>query len=739
MSFYGSIYYQLVDAFNRLWFSNQGKDTIIFPEAEDLVNQNPPEGVPEETFEYHSPGRQGVIDLKSGNRWIAFTQNSTDNSFKLWHREPDEENVIPGHGFYHIPNTYFIIQEAGEKTLECIDRCIQETSERIAEEGGNFSLEENCRVVIELHREDPNMDPSHEIYKYNAEGEWEKELGATQDMVTILSPDDFFATTENFTVDAAGHMVPGARHLYKMPKSDVQEEIDALKTRMTKNEEHDEEQDEDIEVLEEYVGSWDKYRGEVAYTGFNYWVPSIADAIGDMCELIMGPDGATKFDDEGNVKQFQPFYKNNKDVTIARVIGNLTALRENLKTYDNAFFNIDEDTKLSDISLIDVILYIKDQLVAANTQGVSANAALITNLTYDINTLQNDTIPAIQRKDTEQDGRLELVEGRATALEEEDVKIYNKIAQEVGVLNLEDARIDKKVDDHNLASTQAHNQLREDLTKQGETLTEKINNDIGSLDEKLTKKIDDDISGLDEKFTNEIEAIHNVDTGILKQAQDYSDALRDGAVAGNTAKIEAINHETTGILAVAKGYTDGEIQKLNYTDDNASDGKYVYSVSEANGVISVEHKDLPTYTLAQGSAPGTIALNGNDASVNGLGTAAFANIDNFDVAGSAATAKTEAIAEAGNLIQALTTEGGAIQVNAKAIEDLQKLLEGYADLVAKVTELEQRIIALEPPPPEKPENGTEPEPEPDPEPTPEEGPDEPEPDPEEGTDDPETT
>ena len=77
----------------------------------------------------------------------------------------------------------------------------------------------------------------------------------------------------------------------------VQEEIDALKTRMTKNEEHDEEQDDDIEVLEEYVGSWDKYRGEVAYTGFNYWVPSIADAIGDMCELIMGPDGATKFDD----------------------------------------------------------------------------------------------------------------------------------------------------------------------------------------------------------------------------------------------------------------------------------------------------------------------------------------------------------------------------------------------------------------------------------------------------------
>ena len=164
---------------------------------------------------------------------------------------------------------------------------------------------------------------------------------------------------------------------------------------------------------------------------------------------------------------------------------------------------------------------------------------------------------------------------------------------------------------------------------------------------------------------------------------------------------------------------------MAYTDTPA-DGQYVYSVNEANGVITVDRKALPTYTLTPGDSDGTVAFNGTDVIVSGLKSAAYATADSFDPAGAAATAKTEAIAEAGNLIQALSAEGGAIQVNAKAIEGLQELLKDYGDLVAKVTELEQRIVALEPPPPEEPE--PEPEPEPDPEPTPEEG-----------TEDPETT
>ena len=220
---------------------------------------------------------------------------------------------------------------------------------------------------------------------------------------------------------------------------------------------------------------------------------------------------------------------------------------------------------------------------------------------------------------------------------------------------------------------------------------------ITNLSTELKKEIDDDIAAesaiINERIGNEVDSIEE--------------------------KIDAINDGETGILKSANNYTDAEIDKLNYTD-NAADGQYVYSVNEASGIITVEHKALPTYTLTSGATNGTVAFNGDDVVVKGLGTAAYSNTDAFDAAGSAATAKTEAISEAENLIQALSAEGGAIQVNAKAIEDLQKLLEGYGDLVAKVTDLEQRIIALESPPPEEPEP-------------------EPEPTPDEGTDDPETT
>ena len=713
MSFYGSIYYQLVDAFNRLWFSNQGKDSIIFPGEDKLVNPNPAEGVPEDTFEYHSPGRQGVIDLKSGNRWVVFTQNEEDKSFKIWHREADTESNVPGNGFYHIPNMYLVIQQDGEKIEEVITRGVQETTERITEEGGTFVLEEGCRMVVEIPSE--TGDPSYAIYKYNLNGEWEEELAATQDMVTILSPDDFFVTTESYAVDGAGHMIPGARHLYKMPKSDVQEEIDALKARMTKNEEHDGEQDDDIDLLEEYVGDWSLYRGATSDKNYNYWMPGVSDAIGDMCELIAGHKNT--FKEDGSPKDIWSDWEDNRDVTIARVIGNLTELRDDLKTNDNAYFNINDETKLSDISIIDLILYLKNSLIANNTTTITGHTGQLINLTSDVNRLDDEN--------NTQDDRLLSLENRATDLEAEDVKIYQKIADEKLLLEAEDRRLDGRIDDvskavsdHAIASEQAHTQLNNAITTLNNTLTQKIENDIATESGIINGRITSEVETINGKF----DAIHNSETGILANANKYTDELAEGAVKNNTDAITAINDGESGILKSANNYADAEIDALNYTDSNAADGQYVYSVNEANGIIAVEHKALPTYTLTSGSTNGTVAFNGSDVIVKGLGTAAYSNTDAFDAAGAAATAKTEAIAEAGNLIQALSAEGGAIQVNAKAIEGLQELLKDYGDLVAKVAELEQRIIALEPLPPEEPE------PEPDPEPTPDEG-----------TDDPETT
>lgn len=710
MSFYGSIYYQLVDAFNRLWFSNQGKDSIIFPGEDKLVNPNPAEGVPEDTFEYHSPGRQGVIDLKSGNRWIVFTQNEEDKSFKIWHREADTESNIPGNGFYHVPNMYLVVQQDGEKLEQVIERCIQETSDRIAEEGGTFTLEENCRVVIEIPSGEDNVDPSHAIYRYTIDGEWEEELAATQGMVTILNPDDFFVTTESYAVDGAGHMIPGTRHLYKMPKSDVQEEIDALKARMTKNEEHDGEQDDDIDLLDEYVGDWSLYRGATSDKGFNYWMPGISDAIGDMCELIAG--NRNTFNEDGSPKDVWSDWEDHRDVNIARVIGNLTTLRESLKSFDNAHFRVD-DTKMSDISLIDVILYIKDNLVAANTTAITGHKGRLDNLTDDINRLTSDTLALAKRADDLEAKDIEI---------EADIDAINDPA--TGIL---------------ITAKNYTDSLANGAVKANTDAITAINDPTTGILANAKSYTDNLANGAVKDNTNAITAINDTETGILAKANKYTDELANGAVTDNANAIIAINDGETGILKSANNYTDDEIDKLDYTDNTAADGQYVYSVNETDGVIAVEHKPLPTYTLTSGSTNGTVAFNGSDVIVKGLGTAAYSNIDAFDAAGAAATAKSEAIAEAKteteNQIQALTegaiatakseaiaeakteTENqvkalaeGAVADNSAAIDDLELLLQNYSELVAKVAELEGRIAALEPAP-------EDPEPE---EPTPEE-------------------
>ena len=364
MSFYGSIYYQLVDAFNRLWFRNQGKDGVTFPKLEDLVNQNPPEGVPADTFEYHSPGRQGVIHMKTGNRWITFTQDPDDHSFKLWHMDADGTDVIQGHGFCYIPNMYYGIAVGKEGAQEAIDRILLETADKFEAEGKVFELVPDTRIVLKSAIEENN---EYEIYKYDPDLEasfkWVREVEATPDLFTVLSPDDCFVTTEGFTVDKAGHVIPSGRHIYKMPKSDVQEEIDALKSRMTKNEEHDGEQDDDIDLLEEYVGEWDKFRGYVTDTG-KVWRPSLSMAVGDMCDLIAGVKTVVK--EDGKIETYR-YYYDNRDVSLAQIIANgefsLTKLFEDLKQNDNTYFQFDEDTKLTDISLVRIILYLKYVLI----------------------------------------------------------------------------------------------------------------------------------------------------------------------------------------------------------------------------------------------------------------------------------------------------------------------------------------------------------------------------------------
>ena len=154
-----------------------------------------------------------------------------------------------------------------------------------------------------------------------------------------------------------------------------------------------------------------------------------------------------------------------------------------------------------------------------------------------------------------------------------------------------------------------------------------------------------DVSDIDTYNKGEIDAKFTANsTADQKYAKDYADSL-------------APNYD-------AAGKAQELIEALDVTD-TAVTGQYVSAVSEVDGKVVVSRTDLPTYTLATGSANGTVAFNGADVAVKGLGSAAYTAANAYDAAGSAATAKSEAIAEAEAKVNAL--KNGEVKANADAI------------------------------------------------------------------------
>ena len=83
MSFYGSIYYELVDTFYKVLVHNSGQSNLTFPAAADVKNEQTLMAI----------GRKGVLDVDSGNRWIKLTANPDTTKYVMWHEKPDETDV----------------------------------------------------------------------------------------------------------------------------------------------------------------------------------------------------------------------------------------------------------------------------------------------------------------------------------------------------------------------------------------------------------------------------------------------------------------------------------------------------------------------------------------------------------------------------------------------------------------------------------------------------------------------
>lgn len=120
-------------------------------------------------------------------------------------------------------------------------------------------------------------------------------------------------------------------------------------------------------------------------------------------------------------------------------------------------------------------------------------------------------------------------------------------------------------------------------------------------------------------------------------APGYADILT-ATVAGTTYETKA---DASAKLNEAKTHTTTELGKLNLTEVSAGEGKIISKISQVNGKVSAETRDLvaadiPTIEQAQ---------------VNGLGTALAAKANDADIS---------AIGKSGNINDVLQSEGDVL-------------------------------------------------------------------------------
>lgn len=133
---------------------------------------------------------------------------------------------------------------------------------------------------------------------------------------------------------------------------------------------------------------------------------------------------------------------------------------------------------------------------------------------------------------------------------------------------------------------------------------------------------------------------------------DLIEYVTGGATAEITVSVDELTHVATATI------NNGSIAKAKLTTEVQA------SLTKADSAVQ---------SVTEGSANGTIAVNGSDVAVHGLGTAAYANATAFETAGAANTALTEAKAYTDQAKTAAaadaTNKANTAETNAKAYAD----------------------------------------------------------------------
>lgn len=132
--------------------------------------------------------------------------------------------------------------------------------------------------------------------------------------------------------------------------------------------------------------------------------------------------------------------------------------------------------------------------------------------------------------------------------------------------------------------------------------------------------------------------------------------------------------------------------------DAAVANQYVSQVVQTDGKIAVTRVALPVTSVTEGSANGTIAVNGADVNVHGLGSAAYTDTADYEAAGAAAAAiaalDVEDTAVDNQYVSAVSQTDGKIVVSRKQLPAKPVIAEGVTNGTISVDSVDVAVHGL---------------------------------------------
>ena len=344
MSFYGSVYYQLIDTFYKIIVKNGGDKNPGF--NEELIN---PSDTPDsEIIESPAIGRKGVFSLDSGNYWINFSKTEgVDESapYKIWH-SPARDNV---------------------KTMKRVSSWDMVNDNFVSDINEATGVEEGLYLASDTEKKNNLLE---------LEDEKQKEF------FIQLQEHDFLKTYES-NYDEAGHIIGGQTSpiIYRLPKPKMSDKVNIVidyvgepnadnKIPLKWNSQPEDgitltecvEQNWDhVNLLHDYIGKagtkgdldteGKEWPSIVSETMWKAYKPSIIDVIGVYENLFYDIDNPDK------TSTIYQLYCQTKDtkLNLTKIIGQLPKLWKKLKG------NTDYD-KLTPISLVDSIVENREKI-----------------------------------------------------------------------------------------------------------------------------------------------------------------------------------------------------------------------------------------------------------------------------------------------------------------------------------------------------------------------------------------